>query len=290
MARDRAVKRRRLIREDADRRRRLARQRQARPDLVAADIPPERPGDFLVGVHLRREHERRGDVVASRRRVADANLPRKFPEHERRRRDGRLEVPVLLPAIRPRRRAIRRRAAFRQRVERRHDIPMSRVLGEVAKFAIRVEEQVLAPLVRHIVDDDLADLEADDFTLDIEQLASGSQRNERLLANRIGVLLQDGDAGIGGVENRAAALADDVDGVAERADRGRGPAVGTVDGAHADRPATLCLRHVTSPRTCGRSSAATCRNPPPCRCRAPAPRRCSRWWRSRRPRSAGRRR
>ena len=117
---------------------------------------------------------------------------------------------------------------------------MSRVLREVAKFAIRVEEQVLAPLVRDIVDDDLADLEPDDFTLDVEQLASGSQRNERLLANGIGVLLQDGDAGIGGVENRAAALADDVDRVAERADGGRCPAVGTVDGAHADRPATLC--------------------------------------------------
>jgi hypothetical protein len=52
---------------------------------------------------------------------------------------------------------------------------VSRVLREVAEFAIRVEEQVLAPLVRHTVDDDLADLEPDDFTLDVQQLASGSQ-------------------------------------------------------------------------------------------------------------------
>ena len=72
---------------------------------------------------------------------------------------------------------------------------MPGVLGEVAEFTVRVEQQVLAPLVGDPVDRNLANLESDDFALDIEQLSSGSQRNERLLRNRILVLLQDGDPG-----------------------------------------------------------------------------------------------
>src|SRR3954466_14581724 len=122
-------------------------------------------------------------------------------------------MPVLPFPVRPCR-LIGRRAAVGQRADRRDDIPVARVLREVAKLAIGVEEQVLAPSVRYAIDDDLPDLEPDDFALDIEQLAPGSQRNERLLADGLGEPLQDGDAGIGGVENRAAALADDVDRVA----------------------------------------------------------------------------
>src|SRR6185295_11469805 len=188
-------------------------------------------------------------------RVADPDLPRELPEHEHRRRVGRLEVPVSVPGI-PQRRRPRRRVADRQRVERRHDVPVPRVFGEVPELAIRVEQQVLSPSVGDIVDRDLTNLETDDLALDVEQLASRAEGNERLLADGLGVSLQDGDAGIRRVENRAAALAYDVDRMAESANSGGGSAVGTVDGADADRPATLRFRHVTTPRTCGRSAAA----------------------------------
>ena len=112
---------------------------------------------------------------------------------------------------------------------------MARVLGDVVEGLVRIEQQILAPLVRRAVDHDLADLESNHLEHHVLQRAAGAERDQRLVADSIFELLQDRDAGVSGVEQRVAALADDVDGVAEEADGRRRPARGAADRSHGDR-------------------------------------------------------
>src|SRR5262249_26118823 len=134
---------------------------------------------------------------------------------------------------------------------------MPPVLGQVVESVVRVEQQVLAPLVGDAVDEDLPNLKPHDFMIGValrsgcrrrsENLAARSQRDQRLVTHRFLVLLKDRDGWIFGIENRSTALADDVDGVAERADRGGRPAVRTIDWSDADRRASLAVRHRYQP-------------------------------------------
>src|SRR5262249_4046729 len=142
-----------------------------------------------------------------------------------------------------------------QRAQRRDDVPVAVELRDVAKRLVRIEEQVLAPAIVGPVDGDLPHLEADDFVVDAEDLAARAERNLRLDADRLRALLQDADALVLRVENRSAALADDVDGVAEGTDRRRGAAGRTVNGPDLDaRTANgVCHRYQPSKRRTLRS-------------------------------------
>src|SRR5262249_49358158 len=221
------------------------------------DVVADRPGGFLLGVHLARQDSRRRDVVGDRRLLPDAHLPRKLTQHEDRRRYGRLEMTKGPAHVRPCPGAARRRAAFGQRAQGRDDVPVPRVFGQIVETVVRIEEQVLAPLIGHAVDEDLTNLKTDDLVFDIallssacrvsKQLPSRPEWNEWLVAQRLLVRLEDRDARIFGVENRLTALADDVDGVAEGAHRGCRAAVWTIDGAHADLRAPLDVRHRYQP-------------------------------------------
>jgi len=150
-----------------------------------------------------------------------------------------LEVPVGPPMIRARFSVARGCATLGYRAKCRDNVPVPAVLGQVVESVIRVEQQVLAPLVANVVDENLPNLKPHDLVVGValrsgrrrhpEKLAPCSQRDQRLVANDFPVLLQDRDAGILGIKNRSAALADDVDGVAERADRGGGSTARTID-------------------------------------------------------------
>src|SRR4029079_10208690 len=101
----------------------------------------------------------------------------------------------------------------------------------------------------NLVHHDLADLKAYDLE---RRLPPGDrsprpERNERFAGDRILVLLKDRDARLLRVEDRAATLADNVDGVAERPDRGGGAAVRTVDGSYRHAWPSLAVWHRYQP-------------------------------------------
>src|SRR5215831_3278074 len=124
--------------------------------------------------------------------------------------------------------------AVGQRPQRRYEVPVAGVLGEVAELVVWVEQQVLAPAVGNVIDRDLPHLKADDFVLHVPDRPAAAERNQRLDPNRFAIFLQDRDARVLGVEDRLAALAYDVDRVAERANGRGGAAVWTVDRSNRD--------------------------------------------------------
>src|SRR5437879_4177345 len=106
---------------------------------------------------------------------------------------------------------------------------MAVVFAQVANALIRIEENVFVPAVGDSVDLGAPPLEADDFVVGVAQLAARAKGNERPYVARLNFeLLEDGQAGIFGVEDAMAARAHHSFGLAERAQHNGRAALRTI--------------------------------------------------------------
>ncbi len=94
---------------------------------------------------------------------------------------------------------------------------MAVVFGEVANAFIGIEENVFVPAVGDAVDLRASPLESNNFVVRVAQLAARTKGDERLYVTGLNFeLLEDGQVGIFGVEDRMAARAHDGFGLAKR--------------------------------------------------------------------------
>ncbi len=168
---------------------------------------PERPRRLVVGV-LRRQHQRRGDVVARASDVERAHAPRKLPDDVVGRcRRGLEQLERLALVVRGRVPAARGRR--RHRSQRGDVVPVALVLAEIAEPLFPVEEQVFVPAIRLVVDDDVAVLVADDLVLVTVEGAARAQRNLRHVTFSRLRFLEDEHVRVVRILDRGAARAGD---------------------------------------------------------------------------------
>jgi len=147
--------------------------------------------------------------------LADANLPRKFPEDKIRVGIARLEVLVGLAQV-----ISSAHLVCRELLANSDVVPMSVIFAEVANALVRIEQQVFIPGVTDALDFAMAPLKADDLVVRAAQLAARTQGNEGPYVTRLYFeLLEDGEVGVFGVEDGMAAPAHDRFGLAERTQR-----------------------------------------------------------------------
>jgi len=103
------------------------------------------------------------------------------------------------------------------------------IFGEIANGLVRIEEDILVPVIADALDLDAAALEADDFVIHPAKFAARAQGNERPVSCGNGLkFLQDLKVGILGVEDGMATLANHRFGVPQRAQHDGRSALRTV--------------------------------------------------------------
>src|SRR5712692_6863797 len=215
--------RRRLILVDAYRFGRSAGQLEGVPDFPAIHVLADGPGDFLVqlfaGEDARWMHKVRDGSL-----FPDTNLPRKFTEDEVRVGLSGLEVFISFSEI-----ICSTTIRGGQRLANADVVPMSVVFAKVANALVRIEQNVLVPIVSDPVNVGATPLEPDEFVVRAAQLAARAERNERFDIVRDGFeLLKNREIGIFGVEDRMATRADYRHGLPEGMQSDGGAALGTI--------------------------------------------------------------
>src|SRR5260370_1190600 len=175
----------------------------------AVHVLADGPGDFLVEL-LAGEDARRMDEVRDSGVFADANLPRKFTEDEIGIGIASLKMFVgFSEVIGGGTGAIEEGAVHAgQRLANTDVVPISVLFAEVANGLVRIEENVLVPIVSDSVNGGAAPLKPDDFVIRAAKLAARAKGNERLDFTGGGFeLLKNCQVGIFGVQDGMAAPA-----------------------------------------------------------------------------------